>query len=333
VNLPRSFVFTDLGTAGRKHAKLLEAHLHQLVLPTEWKLQALAAALRQNGVLVHVPRGVEVELPLHVLFSSLRTAAFPHLLIVAEENSSVTVVQETRSADDLTSQLVSGAVEIYAGPNARVRFFDVERWGASTWSFSTVRAKLDRGAELTTATVGLGGKLTRTKTEALLAGEGSQADLLGVSFGGDRQHFDYQTLQEHLAPRTRSDLLYTAALTDRASEVWYGTARIHKGASQSDANQTSRNLLLSPTAKAAPIPVLEIEAYDILRCSHGAAAGPVDEEQLFYLESRGIPPAEAERLLVEAFFQPVLDRIPDGLRERVGRLLAAKIGVVDREDA
>ena len=324
--LPGGVVFTDLRTAAKKHAKLLEERLHRLVLPTEWKLQALAAALRENGVLIHVPRGIEVELPLHVLFSSLKTACFPHVLIVAEENSSVTVVQETHSPDELKAQLVSGAVEIYAGPYAKVRFYDIERWGVNVNSFTTLRARLDRGAELTTVTVGLGGKLSRSKIEARLEGEGAQADLLGVSYGDASQHFDYNTLQDHRAPRTRSDLLYKAALTDRASEVWNGTVRIHKGASLSDANQTSRNLLLSPTAKAAPIPVLEIEQYDILRCSHGATAGPVDEEQLFYLESRGIEPAEAERLLVEAFFQPVLDRIMDDpLRGRVQELLARKI--------
>jgi Fe-S cluster assembly protein SufD len=160
-----------------------------------------------------------------------------------------------------------------------------------------------------------------------LEGEGARADLAGLSFGDGRQHFDYTTLQDHVGPRTASDLLFKAALDDEASEVWYGTVRIRKGASQSDANQTSRNLLLSDHAKAAPIPVLEIEAYDVLRCSHGAAAGPLDEEQRFYLESRGIPAGEAERLLVEAFFQPVLDRMPAAaIRTRIEKALASKIG-------
>jgi Fe-S cluster assembly protein SufD len=134
------------------------------------------------------------------------------------------------------------------------------------------------------------------------------------------------TLQDHIGARTSSDLLFKAALTDRASEVWYGTVRIQKGASMSKANQTSRNLLLSDHAKAAPIPVLEIEAFDVERCSHGATAGPVDQDQLFYLQSRGIPPKEAERLLVEAFFVPALDRIPvASLRERVAAALARKL--------
>jgi Fe-S cluster assembly protein SufD len=250
----------------------------------------------------------------------------PHLLIVADEDSSVTVIQETYSNDRDVTALVSDAVEIIAKSHARVRFLEVQRWGSNVFNFSTVRARLDRGAELTAALVGLGSRLTKTKLEAILDGEGASAELLGLSFGDGNQHFDYGTLQDHIAPRTSSDLLFKAALQDSASEVWTGTVHIRKGASQSQANQTSRNLLLSDHAKAAPIPVLEIEAYDVLRCSHGASAGPLDEEQRFYLQSRGIPAAEAERLLVEAFFQPVLDRMPAAaVRERLERALTAKI--------
>ena len=160
-----------------------------------------------------------------------------------------------------------------------------------------------------------------------LAGEGSRAELLGLSFGDGKQHFDYVTLQDHIAPRTSSDLVFKAALDDEASMVWNGTVRIQKGAGQSEANQTSRNLLLSEHAKAAPIPVLEIEAYDVLRCSHGATAGPLDEDQRFYLESRGIPPAETQQLLVEAFFREVIDRLPESVdRERIEQMVLSKIG-------
>jgi Fe-S cluster assembly protein SufD len=239
------------------------------------------------------------------------------------------VLQNTYSADVEDQSLITGAVEIIARQDARVRFVELQGWGKSAYNFSTIRARLDRGAEFTAALVGLGGRLTKTRLEVQLAGEGASAELLGLSYGNDRQHFDYITLQEHMAPRTVSDLLFKAALADAASEVWTGTVRIEKGGSGSEANQTSRNLLLSSGAKAAPIPILEIEAYDILRCSHGASAGPIDEEQLFYLESRGIPRSEAERLLVDAFFRQVIDRLPgDHIREHAERALAAKIGGV-----
>jgi Fe-S cluster assembly protein SufD len=321
-------LFTDLASAATERPELVETNLGSIVLPTEWKLQSLAAALWSGGCVVHVPRGVEVELPLrYVMFAgSDGVPLFNHLLIVAEEGSGVTVVQEASSPDGENQALVSGAVEILCGADARVRFFDIERWGKPTYSFSTVRARLARGASVTLASIGLGGRLTRSRIEAILEGEGAEARMLGLSFGDSDQHFDYQTLQEHRAPRTVSDLLFKAALSDRASMVWNGTVRIHKGASGSDANQTSRNLLLSDKAKAAPIPVLEIEQYDILRCSHGATAGPLDEDQLFYLESRGIGRPEAEQLLVRAFFHEVLDRVPaEALRAAIEVAVEAKL--------
>lgn len=324
--LPAGVIFCDLATASREHADILQKHLNSLVPATEWKLQALASALRRKGALVYVPRNLQVELPLHYLLSTLRTALFPHLLIIAEEGSSVTVVQETHSLDAQEQTLVSQAVEIIAADNAKVSYLDVQRWGSNVYNFSTIRARLGRHAELTAALLGLGSRLTKTRLEVMLEGEGARADLLGLSLGEDDQHFDYNTLQDHIAPHTASDLLFKTALNDEASAVWYGTVRIQKGASQSEASQTSRNLLLSNRAKAAPIPVLEIEAYDVLRCSHGATVGPLDEEQRFYLESRGIPRQEAENLLVEAFFQTVIDRLPvSGVREQVEEALRSRI--------
>jgi Fe-S cluster assembly protein SufD len=253
----------------------------------------------------------------------------PHLLIVTGPNSSVTVVQEAHGEAPSGWSLTSGAVEIVAGADSRVRFVDLNCLGTgSAVAFSTMRARLDRSAELTASLIGLGSRLTRTKLEVTLAGEGSRAELIGLGFGDGKQHFDYVTLQDHVAPHTSSDLLFKAALDGESSAVWNGTVRIQKGASASEANQTSRNLLLSDHAKAAPIPILEIEAYDVLRCSHGATAGPLDEEQLFYLESRGIPPAEAQTLLVDAFFREVIDRLPPGVdRDSLDREIAAKMGV------
>ncbi|HLF77326.1 MAG TPA: Fe-S cluster assembly protein SufD [Dehalococcoidia bacterium] len=327
--LPHNVTFTDLSGAAVDHEALVREHLHSLVRPTEWKLGALQAAAWQNGAFLYVPRGVEVEVPLTYEMSGSGSPVAPHLLIVAEEGSSVTVLQNAYSADITSQCLVTGAVEIIAKQDARVHFVELQTWGKNVYAFSTVRARLERGAQLTAGLIGLGGRLTKTRLEVELAGEGASAELLGLTYGDASQHFDYITLQDHVAPRTSSDLMFKAALDGASSEVWTGTVRIQKGAGGSEANQTSRNLLLSPEAKAAPIPVLEIEAYDIQRCSHGASAGPLDEEQRFYLEARGIPPAEAERLLVDAFFQQVIDLLPsDHIREHVERALAAKIGGV-----
>jgi Fe-S cluster assembly protein SufD len=321
------FYFGDLAGALATHEDVIREHLHSLVLSAEWKLAALEAALFEQAALLYVPRGVEIEVPLRLRIEGGGGPLFPHLLVIAEENSGVTLVQEGTSADGGAQALVSGAVEIVCKADARVRFVDRQRWGHNVYAFSTIRACLERGAQLSASLVGLGGRVSKTRLDVQLVGEGASAELLGISYGGGRRHFDYQTLQDHQAPHTVSDLTFKSALDDESSNVWYGTVRIHKGASQSEASQTSRNLLLSDHAKAAPIPVLEIEAYDVLRCSHGAAAGPVDPEQLFYLESRGIPPAEAERLLVEAFFQEVIDRMPaEGVRDELSQEIAARIG-------
>jgi Fe-S cluster assembly protein SufD len=322
---PPGVVIADLSQAARSHEALVREYLDSVVRPGEWKLQALAAALWSKSTFVYVPAGLETRLSLQHL-GEAGVPLFARVLVIAEEGSSLTVIDESRSPDGGPQALIAGAVEVIQRPNSLVRWFDIQRWGNEAYNFTTMRARLGHGAQFLACNVGIGGRLTKGRIEAVLEGEGSQAELIGVSLGNGRQHFDYITLQDHLAPKTTSDLLYKAALTERSSEVWYGTVRIHGGATGSDANQTSRNLLLSETAKAAPIPVLEIEQYDILRCSHGATAGPVDEEQLFYLESRGIPHDEAERLLVDAFFQEVLDRIPDeAVRGDVRAALAAKL--------
>jgi Fe-S cluster assembly protein SufD len=318
-------VVMDLSDAAKGHEGIVREYLYSLVRPSEWKLQALEAALWSRGTFVYVPAGLETNISLKNAGEAAEPL-FTHLLVVADENSSVTIIQEDESPDSDQQSLISGAVEVVQKAHSRVRWFDVQRWGSNAYNFATVKAHLDPGAEFLACNVGLGGRLTKARIEAVLDGEGSRAELLGLSLGGEQQHFDYITLQDHIGPKTSSDLLYKAALTGHASEVWYGTVRIHTGATGSDANQTSRNLLLSDKAKAAPIPVLEIEQYDILRCSHGATAGPVDEEQLFYLESRGIEHKEAERMLVDAFFQEVLDRIPDeAVRGGVQTALAEKL--------
>ena len=325
---PDGVVFTDLSQAAVANETLVQQHLHDLVKPSEWKLGALQAAGWSHGALVHVPAGVEVELPLTYAIEQTGAPMLTHLLIVAEPNSSVTVIRESTGGAASGWSLASGAVEIVARPDSRVRFVDLQRMETGAASFSTIRANLERGAELSAAMIGLGGGLTRARLEASMTGEGCRAEMLGLSFGNQKQHFDYLTLQDHIAPHTASDLLFKAALEDEASMVWNGTARIQKTAGQSEANQTSRNLLLSEHAKAAPIPVLEIEAYDVLRCSHGATAGPLDEDQRFYLESRGVPPVEAQQLLVEAFFREVFDRLPAGVdQEALEREIAAKLGV------
>jgi Fe-S cluster assembly protein SufD len=324
---PRVYV-RDLHQAAIDHEALVREHLHSLVQPSEWKLAALQAAAWEGGAFVYVPAGVEATLPVRYFLDHAGQASYPHLLIVAESNSDLTVVQESRGEAQQGYSLVNGAVEIVCRPDSRVKYVDVQNLGSGgVYAFSTIRARLERGAQLSASLIGIGGLLAKTKLEVSLEGEGAHADLLGLTYGDGKQHFDYMTLQDHVAPRTSSDLLFKAALDGESSTVWTGTVHIQKTAALSEAHQTSRNLLLSDHAKAAPIPVLEIEAYDVLQCSHGASAGPLDEDQRFYLESRGIPTDVAQQLLVEAFFVEVIDRLPAGVDgEAIREAILAKMG-------
>lgn len=322
-------LLAGLPAAAREHESLVRAHLGSLVSAAEWKYQALHGALMSGGCFLYVPQGLKVALPVEYVcgLTTPSLGLFPHLLVVAEANSSVTLVQETISPDLPGLNVVAGALEVIAGDGAQVRYVDVQRWGQSVQNFSTMRARLGRGASFQAILLGLGGAITKTRLDVLLAEEGSRAELLGLFFGDGGQHFDYDTRQDHIAPRTESDLLFKSTLAGRASLVWTGVVDVRKTASQAAANQTNRNLLLSDKASASPTPILEISAHDVLRCSHGATVGPVDREQLFYLESRGIPPEEAERMLVEGFFSEVLDRIPsERLRSRVEAVLRSKLG-------
>jgi Fe-S cluster assembly protein SufD len=325
-------ILTDLHTAARESAsggEIVREHLLSAVSPGEWKYLGLHGALWSGGSLIYVPRDVEIELPIEyaVGLTTPHTGLFPHLLIVAEPNSKVTVIQEGVSPTLEGLSVVVGAVEVIAGDGAQVRFVDVQRWGHNVQNFSTMRALLSRDASFQAILLGLGGTMTKSRLDVLLNGEGSRADLLGLFFGDSDQQFDYDTRQDHIAPRTESDLLFKSTLTDRASLAWNGVVDVRKTASQASANQTSRNLLLSDQASASPTPILEISAYDVLRCSHGATVGPVDQEQVFYLQSRGIPADEAERMLVDGFFAEVLERVPsERLQRRVHAVLEAKLG-------
>ncbi len=339
----RGVILCDLHIAAREHEELLKRYLSDAVRPSEWKFVALNAALWSGGCFLYVPKGVEVALPvqLSTSMSADGLAVFPHTIIVAEANSKVTFVDETRSPDvgPLPPQpplpqeekgshgFVSGAVEIYVGDGAKVDYYSINRWGGGVNNFNTVRAILGRDAEFLAMAAGIGSKVTKMRIDAEMPQAGARVTLLGVTFGDGSQHFDYNTLQNHVGKSTISDLQFKSALTDSASLVWYGITRINETAGGSEANQTSRNLLLSEHAKAAPIPILEIKAHDVSKCSHGATVGPVDENELFYLQARAIPRDVAERMLVEGYFASVVDRIPNAaLRARIMTAMLAKAG-------
>ncbi|MHB8577808.1 MAG: Fe-S cluster assembly protein SufD [Dehalococcoidia bacterium] len=314
-------IFCSLDQAVRDHPDLIQAQFMTECVPASRdKFTALHGAFWSGGVFVYVPKNVSVSLPLYAqLWSGTAgVALFPHVLLIAEQGSEVTLVEEHGSSDDPAGILSCGVTEIFARDNARVRFVNLQRWGAAAQHFGMQRMLLDRDATLNFVTLGLGGRLAKATGESVMRGRGASSELLGLFYGRGRQQFDYVTLQDHQAPNTSSDLLFKSALNDRARSVYYGLVRVGPNAAQADANQENRNLLLSSQARADSDPVLEILTSEVTRCTHGASVGPVDEEQLFYMQARGIERSEAEKLLVSGFFHEVVGRIPnETIRQRL----------------
>jgi Fe-S cluster assembly protein SufD len=321
-------VFTDLVTAEQKYPRLLEKILGQVVRPDEGKFGALAAAMANSGVLLYVPRGVQLEQPLHSLLwgPGVGNAYFSHILVWVEPGAALTYVHESASNSEPSGQtLHAGIVEIHVGDGANLRFVELQSWGEHVWNFTHERARVDRDASLDWIFGAIGSKLTKNFSDLDLIGEGSTGRMSGFYFTNGTQHLDHDTQQNHLAPHTTSDLLFKGALRDRSRSVWQGMIYVAPGAQKTDGYQANRNLVLSRHARADSIPGLEILADDV-RCTHGATVGKIDPEQIFYLRSRGIPQNEAERLIVEGFFDPIMQRIPfEGVRTRFQRAIREKM--------
>lgn len=314
-------ILTDLSTALQQFPQLLEQFLFQSGSPEGYpKLSRLHEARANGGIFCYVPKDTRVETPLKAWIEppDQGKAFFPHTVIVVESGAELTLMDERRpSKKSGNTQLSNERVEIFVKAGGILRYIHLQRWSPQIKEFFAQRAILEENAQFLNVTVTLGGGLTKANIETVLRGTGSRSDLLGVLFGTNRQHFDFHTLQDHEAPRTFSDLLYKSALRDNSKAIYTGLIRIRKEAQKSDAYQANRNLLLNSGAKADSIPMLEIEADDV-RCTHGVAVGPIDPEQAFYLMSRGLSQEEAQRLIVEGFFDPVFGRIPlEELREEL----------------
>lgn len=325
----RGVILTSLSEALRSHPDLVGRHLLTQGNPGQDIFTALHTALFSGGSFLYVPRGVEVAVPIQAVHHITEGGAgvFPHDLIVVEEGASAVVIDRYASEDLSAPSLSDAAVEIVADAGAHLTFVALQEYGRGVWHFQTQRATLDRDTSMRSLVVTLGASFSRVQVESSLRGEHGDLSMLGLYFAEGDQHFDMRTLQDHVAPRCTSDLLYKGALKDTSHTVYSGLIRVHPGAERTDAYQANRNLVLSDHAKADSKPELEILNNDV-RCTHGSTVGQVDEDQLFYLQSRGIPAEEATRLIVEGFFEDVINRvtIPE-VSEALHAVIARKLGI------
>ena len=291
------------------------------------KFAAHNAAAWEHGLLVRVPKGVQLEQPLAVrIVNSLDGGAlFFRLLVIAEAESRFTLIEEYSSSSPDLNGYANAVAELFVEQAAKLEYVSIQNLSQETWHFATHHARVERDAELDWVAGGFGSKKGKVWIQNDLNGQGATSRVTGAYFADGDQHLDYDTYQLHIAPNTTSDFAFKGALRDKATAVWRGMIRVEKDAQKTNAYQENRNLMLSETAHADSIPGLEILANDV-RCTHGATLGQVDREQLFYAMTRGLTRADAERLIVRGFFQDVLDRIElEPVREALAAALEARI--------
>ncbi|HVP01598.1 MAG TPA: Fe-S cluster assembly protein SufD [Solirubrobacteraceae bacterium] len=322
-------VVLPLAVAAARHPDIVERHLGSLVTP-DTPLVARNEAGWTDGAFVYVPRGVHVEAPivLTTVHEQPGTTLHNRALIVLEEGAQAEVWHQSLSSGAEADGVVNGVVELVVGQAARLRFVDAQALSERTWVFGAERAEVARDGSLDWITLGFGSTNGKVFLTTRLAGPGATATVTGAYATRERQHLDFDTLQEHAAPDTTSDLAFRGILGGRSSAVWRGMIQVDEGAQRTDAFQESRNLLLSKRAHADAIPGLEILANDV-RCTHAAAIAQVDPEQLFYLGSHGLPESDAKRLVVEGFLEALVDRFEEGpVRDAVAGAIERRLATV-----
>jgi Fe-S cluster assembly protein SufD len=319
-------VVIPLSVAAERYPEIVQAHLGRVVT-AETPFTSRNDVHWSGGAFVYVPRGVKVEAPilLTAVHEQPGTALHWRTLVVLEEGSEAEIWQQALSPDDDSDGLFNTVVELVVGQNATLRFVDGQELGEKRWIFGQERSIVERDGALDWITLGLGSGNGKVFLETNLAGPGAHTAVTGAYATRGRQHVDFDTLQEHAAPNTTSDLAFRGILADRSTAVWRGMIKVDPGAQQTDAFQESRNLLISKRAHADAIPGLEILANDV-RCTHAAAIAQIDRDQLFYLRSHGLPEPLARRLVIEGFLAALVERFDEGtVRRVVTRALEARL--------
>jgi Fe-S cluster assembly protein SufD len=323
----KGVLFGSLDELVQSHGELIQKHLFtRAVDPNYDKFSALHAACWSGGHFLYVPRGVAIDEPLHCLSAMTGGGVdLGHTLVVLEEGAEATLMCETASPEPASGGFHCGATEVILAPQSRLRLVDLQNWGHGLWNFGHQKAIVGRDASIQWTIAAIGSRVTKMNQHVELVGRGAECQVNGVLFTEGKQHISYHTLQHHAAPECRSDFLYKAALQDQSRTVWRGMIKVDPLAVKTDGYQRNDNLLLSANARADSIPGLEIQCDDV-RCTHGSTSGKVEEELIFYAQSRGLTRKEATRLIVSGFFQQIFDRITiESVREALGQAILRRV--------
>ncbi len=321
-------IFTDLQTAVREHGELVQPYFMQAVEKDENRITALHTALWNGGVFLYVPRNVKVEVPLQALFlTDDATASFvPHVLIVAEDNSSVTYVDNYFSGDSSQPLVHNGVIEIFVKPGALVRFASVHNLNESVTDLSYRRAIVENDARVEWVIGEMNNGNSVSETYSILKGNGSTSDAKVICVGTNDQKLDITTRAVHFGKSSDSNMITRAVMQDEATAIINGITKIEKGATNANGEQTEKVLMLSPKARGDANPMLLIDE-DEVTAGHAASVGQVDKNQLYYLMSRGISREMAEKLIIYGFLTPVVSQVPiEKVEKQLQSIVERKLG-------
>lgn len=322
-------IFTTLAAALREHPDLVRAYFSTVVDPLAHKFTALHAALWQDGVFVYVPKDTVVELPLHVTLTLAAgtQAVFPHMLVVVERGAQVTFVEEYRS-EAVEGQALCGAVtELVVGDGATLRFVTAQMWGSGVYTLGTQCARVGRDARIEWVSVSVGGQTQHIEATATLEGTGAQIEWVGMTFAHQHQSLLTAPTIRHVGTHTESHMNFHTVVDQQGYSTFDGMVRIERSGQRTNSRLEEHALHLSSESRSDSIPGLQIDANDV-KAGHASTSGQIDEEQLFYMLSRGIRRDEAIHMIVVGFFEPVIERIPvEVLRDRISAAIEAKIAL------
>lgn len=321
-------VFTTLAAALHTHEALIQKYLDTAVEPLKHKFSALRAALWQDGALLYVPKGVAIEVPLRLIYTLAAdgVAIFPRTLVIVEPQASVTLIEEFTSPDLRAGSFAGPITELFVGDGASVRFVSIQHWGSGVYHLGGQRAILARDANLEWTSIQLGGQVQHIEAETTLVGNGSRLNWLGATFAADTQHLVIAPWMRHVGHNCESFMQFKTVVNDTAYSVFDGMIKIEHESAATSTRLEEHALHLSPKARNDSIPGLMISTNDVLKGGHASTSGDIDQEQLFYMQTRGIPRAEAQRMIVMGFFEPALETVPlEELRAELTAEIAAKI--------
>ncbi len=321
-------IFTTLAAALRDHEALVKQHLGTAVDWQTHKFSALHAALWQDGVFLYVPKGVAVELPLLAVFTlgAENRVTFPHNLVIVERGASVTFIEESTSPDIEEQAFASPVTEIIIGDDATVRYVTAQHWGKGVYTIGSQIAKVGNNSSLEWVALSLGGKLQHIEAETYLGGNGAKVEWAAATFADAGQTLLTAPWLRHVGANTEGHMEFKTVITDDGYTVFDGMIKIEKGSRSTISRLEEHAIHLSDKARSDSIPGLMIDTNDVARAGHASTSGQVDDEMLFYMQSRGIKHDDAVHMIVTGFFESVIDRVPlEELRDRVAEVVESKI--------